>query len=67
MSKFWHGFLHVGAIVLNVAALASGAIPPPFNLVVSAVIGGIQGGVAIYNHGKGEAQPRSSSLPTIKR
>lgn len=64
MSKFWHGLLHVGAVVLNVAALASGVIPPPWNLVTSAVIGGIQGGVAIYNHGKGETQPQTSSSMT---
>lgn len=54
MSKFWHGFLHVGAIILNVAALSTGAIPPPFNIVVSAVVGGVQGAIAIYNHGKGK-------------
>lgn len=55
MSKFWHGFLHVGAVLLNVATLASGVIPPPYNIIISAVLGGIQGGVAIYNHGRGTA------------
>lgn len=54
MSKLWHGFLHVGAIILNVAVLSSSAIPAPWNLVTSAVLGGIQGGVAIWNHGKGK-------------
>jgi hypothetical protein len=54
MGKFWHGLLHVGAIVLNIAALSSSAIPAPWNLVASAVLGGVQGGVAIYNHGKGK-------------
>lgn len=52
MSRFFHAFIHVGAIIVNIAALASGAIPPPWNLVTSAVVGGIQGAVAIYNHGK---------------
>jgi hypothetical protein len=54
MSKFWHGFVHVALIALNVVTLASGALPPPWNLIAVAVVGGVQGGVAIYNHGKGQ-------------
>lgn len=54
MSKFWHGILHFGAIVLNVAVLVEKAIPQPWNVIASAVLGGIQGGVAIYNHAKGK-------------
>jgi hypothetical protein len=54
MSKFWHGILHFGAIVFNVAVLAENVIPAPWNVVTSAVIGGIQGGVAIYNHARGK-------------
>lgn len=52
MSRFWHVAAHVGLIALNVGQLASGAIPPPYNLAVAAVLGGIQAGVGIYNHGK---------------
>lgn len=53
MSKFWHGLLHVGAVLLQVANVAYPFLPPPYNLIVTAVLGGIQGGVAIYNHGHG--------------
>jgi hypothetical protein len=55
MSKFLHTLVHVGAIALNVATLASGVIPPPYNIIVSAVTGAIQAGVGIYNHGNGKA------------
>jgi hypothetical protein len=55
MSKFFHTLVHVGAIALNVATLASGVIPPPWNIIVSAVTGGIQAGAGIYNHGKGKS------------
>lgn len=55
MSKFWHGLFHVGMVALQVANTAIPFIPPPFNLIVTAVLGGVQGGVAIYNHEKPSA------------
>lgn len=50
MSRFVHILFHVVVVAANVGQLASGAIPAPYNLIVSAVLGGIQAGVAIYNH-----------------
>lgn len=54
MSKFWHTVIHIGAVALNVAQLASGVIPPPYNLITAAVLGGVQTAVGIYNHGAGK-------------
>jgi hypothetical protein len=50
MSRFLHGLIHVGAILLQVAVVGSGAIPAPYNTIVTAAIAAIQGGIAIYSH-----------------
>ena len=50
MSLFWHKVLQIGATILQVANVALPFVPAPYNLIITAVLGGIQGGVAIYNH-----------------
>lgn len=50
MSRFWHGFIHVGALALQVANAASPFVPPPYNVVVAAGLGFVQAIVALKNH-----------------
>jgi hypothetical protein len=50
MSRFLHGLAHAGLILLNVANIALPIIPPPYNLLVSAGLGTIQGVLALKNH-----------------
>jgi hypothetical protein len=52
MSKFLHGLGHVGLIVLQVINAGSAAIPPPYNIVVAAVLGSLQAALALVNHAK---------------
>lgn len=49
MSGFWHAVFHVGAVVLQVASVASGVIPVPYNAIVAGAVSAIQAGFAMYH------------------
>jgi len=50
MSRFWHGVVHVLAVVGQGAVAASHAIPAPYNYIVTSGIAAVQGIVALWHH-----------------
>jgi hypothetical protein len=54
MSAFWHKLAHIGAVLLQLAIAYSGVIPGKAGAVVAGAIAAVQGGIAVYNHGKGK-------------
>lgn len=52
MSKFAHVLFHILMGAVQVANVASGIIPPPWNAVAAAAVGLIQASVAAANHKK---------------
>lgn len=54
MSRFWHIAIHVGAVALQYATIASGIVPPPYGAILAGAVAAIQGGVAAWNHAKGK-------------
>ena len=50
MKTFFHGLLHVGAVVLQAGIAAGHFAPPPWNIAAAAGIATVQGIIAISAH-----------------
>lgn len=54
MGKYAHIAFHIGAAIVQYAAIASNFVPPPYGAILAGAVAAIQGGVAAWNHAKGK-------------